>query len=1124
MKTAPSFEDIFAVMSAASVGDLAARVAVPDNPQLDDTATKFALALNILLDDLGQSAADAQRELAERGRLATRLQTLTDAAREFSAATGDLHHLLDVVARRLGELVGDLCAIRPISEDGEWVESGGGVYHRDPELLAATREVMLSGRQRVGEGISGRVAATGQPLVAPRVDTTPFAALTNAEYRPFLERLGVASAITIPLMCQGKVVGVANLIRSSPDHPYDEDDLRDVQSLADHAALAIGNARSYAAERAARDAAEKATARFARLSEAGVIGTVVIDLDDKRVVDVNDTLLHLVGYARDELVSGRVPWASLTAPEWRDVDARAIEQLATTGVAGLREKEFTRKDGMRVPVLAGSAMLGGTTKECISFVLDLTERKEAERGRREAERRSQRMVESATVGMWTVGDDGRTTFMNARMADILGCNVADAVGMPTTEFFFAEDRPTMAERLAKRSDGLGGAFEQRFRRPDGAVGVLSIESSPLYDAHGRYEGVLGIATDITERRRAEEALRASEARYRLMFDNSPLPKWMHDAETLRFLDVNTTAINDYGYSREEFLAMTINDIRPPEDVPALLAAERATNTSKFGVWRLCKKSGEIIMVEITKHAFTLGDRPCTLAVGRDVTERLRLEEQLRQSQKMDAIGRLAGGVAHDFNNVLSVILSYGEFLLAELKPGEPMHADVEEIRKAGKRAAELTRQLLMFSRQQVLEPKVLDLNEVLTSMDKMLQRILGADVDLVSLPTEPLGRVRVDPSSIEQVIMNLVVNARDAMPTGGKLTMETGNVVLDEAYARDHLGVKPGPHVMLAVTDTGSGIGKQTLTRIFEPFFTTKEKGKGTGLGLSTVFGIVQQSGGSVWVYSEPGRGTTFKIYLPRVDDGVEEIASSEPVTSLRGSETVLLVEDDEQVRTVALGILRRSGYNVIEARNAGEALLHSEKHPGKIHLLLSDVVMPQMSGPELAKRLARARPEMKVLCMSGYTDDSIVRHGVLEAHLAYPPEADHPGRSSDEGARGSRPQRTGGVHERRGPWRLRPGARKQPKGPRCHHQHRAYGARAARVAATPRVRPRRWVLRRTTSMVCKPDRAARCRCSRRRRTVRIAMIATKDIGVQILQSSSPAPRRGRGSALSSSRVDGRAG
>jgi PAS domain S-box-containing protein len=977
MSGPPTLDDVFAVMSAASFGDAAARVPVPDDPQPDDVATRLAIALNVLLDDLSSRARTTEQ-------LAQRLRILASASHEFSAATHDHERLLDAVARRVADVVKDVCVVLLVSEDGRYLIPAA-IHGPDADAETRTREMYAEPLPLEEHPISRRVLEHGEPFVAATVDPEELRGRTTPSFFAYARAIGLHSILIAPLRIHERPLGLLTLTRYRPESPpFDDYDRNLACALADHAAIAIANARSYAAERAARDAAEKATARFSRLSQAGVIGIVVVDLDG-RVVDINDTLLHLVGYSRDEIISGRVAWTALTPPEWSDVDARAIDQLRTSGVASLREKEFLRKDGTRAPVLAGSAMLGDGTTECISFVLDLAGRKEAERARHEAERWAQRMVESATVGMWTMDAEGRTTFMNARMANILGMELAEALHKPFAEFFLAEDLPAVEERRAQLRSGLASSYERRFRRPDGSVGVLWIESSPMHDARGHFEGVLGILTDITERRRTEEALRTSEVRFRLMFDGSPLPKWLYDVETLRLLEVNDAAVHDYEYSREELLAMTIKDIRPPEDVPALLEAERqAATTPKFGTWRFRKKSGAVILVEVTKHTLTLGGRACRLAVGRDVTERTRLEEQLRQSQKMEAVGRLAGGIAHDFNNVLSVILTYGELLLQDMKPGEPMREDVEEIHKAGKRAADLTRQLLMFSRQQVLESRVLDLNDVLASMDKMLQRILGADVDLVSLPAKPLGRVRADPSSVEQVIMNLVVNARDAMPTGGQLTMETGNVVLDEAYAKQHLGVKPGPHVMLAVSDTGVGMDRATLARIFEPFFTTKEIGKGTGLGLSTVFGIAQQSGGSVWVYSEPGKGTTFKVYLPCVDAAVEPFRPTAPPPDSRGSETILLVEDDDQVRAAARGILRRAGYQVIEARNAGEALLYSEQHSGKIHLLLTDVVMPGMSGPALAKRLAGARVDMKVLCMSGYTDDSIVRHGVLEAQIAY--------------------------------------------------------------------------------------------------------------------------------------------
>jgi PAS domain S-box-containing protein len=387
------------------------------------------------------------------------------------------------------------------------------------------------------------------------------------------------------------------------------------------------------------------------------------------------------------------------------------------------------------------------------------------------------------------------------------------------------------------------------------------------------------------------------------------------------------------------------------------------------------------------RVFELHIEPCEVGVvvlSIDVTEGRRLEAQLRHAQKMEAVGRLAGSVAHDFNNMLSVILGYSSLLLADLKPVDPLRGDIDMIRAAGEKAAALTRQLLAFSRQQVLEPRVLDLNGVVQSSEQMLRRLLGEDIELVMSYDRNLSRVRVDPGQIDQVVMNLALNARDAMPTGGKLTIETRDVLLDTSYTVDHFDVTPGPYVMLAVSDTGAGMDKETQGRIFEPFFTTKEVGKGTGLGLSTVFGIVRQSGGNIWVYSEPGQGSTFKVYLP-LAEGEDPVALDviEPLT-LRGSETILLVEDQDEVRRVAQEILVRHGYHVIAASNAGEALLSCERHPRTIHLMLTDVVMPQMSGRELAERLASVRPDMQVLYMSGYTDNAIVHHGILDSGIAY--------------------------------------------------------------------------------------------------------------------------------------------
>jgi PAS domain S-box-containing protein len=607
---------------------------------------------------------------------------------------------------------------------------------------------------------------------------------------------------------------------------------------------------------------------------------------------------------------------------------------------------------------------------------------------------------------------------------------------------------------------------------------------------------------------AVAALRRSEAWYRTLFDAHPSPLWVYDERTLAFLAVNQAAVERYGYSRDEFLAMTIRDIRPEEDREALerhVAADRPARV-KAGGWRHRKKDGTVIDVEVSSHRIPFDGRVARLVVTEDVTERRRseeerarlamaveqadeaivitdpdgtivyvnpafervtgyhhteargrnprilksgrqdaafyaelwstltsgetwrgqltnrrkdgslyeaeaaispvrdgagrivnyvaverdvtherhLERQFLQSQKMEAVGRLAGGIAHDFNNLLNVITGYGELLRRRLTPEDPSGGKLDQILKAADRAAGLVRQLLAFSRRQVLQPKVLDLGLVVADLDKMLRRLIGEDVDLQCLTDPHLGTVRADPGQIEQVLMNLVVNARDAMPGGGKITIETRNLDVGETEARLRASVPPGPYVLLAVSDTGTGMDEETLAHVFEPFFTTKEPGRGTGLGLSTVYGIVRQSGGHISVYSEPGGGTTFKIYLPRLDEPAVPDATPAPTRAAGGTETVLLVEDEEMVREMLQETLAGAGYRLLVAADANHALARAAAHRGSIQLLLTDVVMPGGSGSELAERLSLVRPGIRVLYVSGYTEEAIVRHGVLARDVAF--------------------------------------------------------------------------------------------------------------------------------------------
>jgi len=672
-------------------------------------------------------------------------------------------------------------------------------------------------------------------------------------------------------------------------------------------------------------------------------------------------------------------------------DRRAVQEAVDRAIAGEStyqiEHRIVRPDGEVRWVLERAKVdrdQAGTPLRMIGVTQDVSERRRATDQLRASEARYRMIVETTSEGVWLVDASFTTTFVNERMAEMLGYRRDELIGRHVFEFMDAEARSLATEKWKRRERGCSEIYENRYRRKDGTALWALAKTNPVFDEDGRFAGSLGLLSDMTERRKSEEARNRLAAIVQSSQDaiiskslGGTITSWNRGAEKL------------FGYSEDEMLGRPITDLFPPErlDEEREIMARilRGETVEDFDTVRV-KKDGSRVEVSllISPVRGNNGEIVDIAKVARDMTERRkaeaalrRSEEQLRQSQKIDAIGGLAAGVAHDFNNLLSVILSYANLVVEQLPPADPIRADLEEIRKAGLRAADLTHQLLAFSRRQMLRPSVLDPNRGLAGIQKMLTRVLGEDVELTLLPCEDVGKVYVDPGQFEQVIMNLVVNARDAMPRGGNLTIEIANVFMGEQDAEHH-GITPGPYVMIAVTDTGVGIDEETRRRIFDPFFTTKAEGKGTGLGLSAVYGILQQSGGHILVDSEPGTGTTFRVYLPRTDRRSSLPPADRPSNaSYRGDETVLLVEDEDQVRAVVRSILRQRGYNVLEAQNAGEAFLVAERYDATIHLLLTDVVMPRMSGREVAERLRVSRPEMKVLYVSGYTTDTTVLYGV---------------------------------------------------------------------------------------------------------------------------------------------------
>jgi len=611
-----------------------------------------------------------------------------------------------------------------------------------------------------------------------------------------------------------------------------------------------------------------------------------------------------------------------------------------------------------------------------------------------------RSEERYRTTMMSVGDgviatdtEARVEMLNPVAEELTGWGQEEARNKPLEEVFRIINEETRQPvenpvcRVIREGLVVGLANHSLLIAKDGTERPIADSGAPIRDERNEVTGAVLVFRDQTPERAAFKALLESEEKYRSLFEDSRDAIYIN-RKSGELTDVNQTFVDLFGYTKEEMPGMNIIRIfNDPQDRPPIIEEIEKTGSVKDREVRFKKKDGTVLDVLLTVTAKKSDDEETVGYQGiiRDITAYKALESQLIQSQKLEAIGRLAGGIAHDFNNLLTTIIGNAEMALMDFGGQAPLREVLEDIKEAGARAAGLTRQLLAFSRKQILQPEVLNLNHVVGETDRMLRRLIGEDIDLEIILSPDLGRIESDVGQLEQILMNLAVNARDAMPKGGKLTIETKNVELDEAYAHRHIAVVPGPYVMLAVSDTGTGMTDEVQARIFEPFFTTKEKGKGTGLGLSTVYGIVKQSGGNIWVYSEPGKGATFKIYFPRVDAEVSGLKMVEAEKEgLCGTETVLVVEDDETVRNMAVKVLERYGYCALAAGGGEEAIRILQEHKGSIHIMLTDVVMPGMGVKDLTKRLSELRPDLKVLFMSGYTDNAIVHHGVLDKGIAF--------------------------------------------------------------------------------------------------------------------------------------------
>lgn len=707
---------------------------------------------------------------------------------------------------------------------------------------------------------------------------------------------------------------------------------------------------------------------------------LVRDLDDK-ILLWNRGALMLYGYSVEEATGQNSHTLLKTKfPEpLTQIKAKFLETGSWEG-----ELVHTRRDGTQI-IVASTWVLQYDENEKPKRILeantDITARIRAEEARKNSEKQYRDLFDSNPMPMW-VFDRGTLRFLAVNDAAIAhyGYSRQEFLGKTILEIRRPEDSELVRDAVQQNTGGLSRPENWKHVKKDGSVIDVEITTHDV-SLQGK-TAELVLANDVTEQKKGEEKLRQSEEKFAKAFKASPFPMAISTVAG-KYVEINDAFLRILGYSRDEIVGHSVRELNiwiDPNERKTLVERMEKTGQARLSEVQFKIKSGEMRVFEYSAELITLDGEACILAIANDITDARRLEEQFRQAQKMEAVGRLAGGVAHDFNNLLGVVIGYCDISQDHLDPSHLVSKHLEQIRKSADRATSLTRQLLAFSRQQVLQPRILDLNAVVYNISKMLYRMIGEDVKLRFSPTVPLGSVKADLGQLEQVLMNLVINSRDAMPQGGQIFLETANVTVDENYVRQHSGVAIGEYVMLSVSDTGCGMDQKTKARIFEPFFTTKASGEGTGLGLSVVYGIVKQSGGNIWVYSEVDKGTTFKLYLPRVQQQADSLI--EPRTTpieITGTETILLVEDDEMLRDLTKNILQAAGFKVLDAGNGARGIEIVKTYLGDIHLLVTDVVMPGMSGGDLAKELKHLRPSIALLYISGYTGELIAHHGVLD-------------------------------------------------------------------------------------------------------------------------------------------------